>query len=137
MIQIEKTFPIPKEKLWKALTDHRQMQQWYFKELKDFNAEIGFQTSFSLEYQGKIFTHLWRVYEVIPKKRIAYHWQYKEYDGDSTVSFDLQDTNDGVRLLLEANIIKPFPSIEEFSRESMEAGWRELIEKRLTPFLKQ
>ena len=49
MIQIEKTFPIPREKLWKALTDHRQMQQWYFKELKDFNAEIGFQTSFSLE----------------------------------------------------------------------------------------
>ena len=57
MIQIEKTFPIPKEKLWKTLTDHRQMQQWYFKELKDFNAEIGFQTSFSLEYQGKIFTY--------------------------------------------------------------------------------
>lgn len=74
---------------------------------------------------------------MIPKKRIAYHWQYKEYDGDSTVSFDLQDTNDGVRLLLEANIIKSFPSIEEFSRESMEAGWRELIEKRLTTFLKQ
>ena len=48
MIQIEKTFPIPIEKLWKALTDHRQMQQLYFKELKDFNAEIGFQTSFSL-----------------------------------------------------------------------------------------
>lgn len=137
MIQIKKTFNIPRARLWKALTNHKQMQQWYFKELGAFDAKVGFQTSFSIEYQGKIFTHQWRVCEVIPKKRIVYHWQYKEYDGDSTVFFELEDTNNGVDLLLKAKILKPFPPIEEFSPESRKAGWQSLIEDRLTTFLKQ
>ena len=135
MIQLQKTFPVSTAKLWEALTELKQMKQWYFKELNAFCPEVGFETSFAFEYQGKTFTHLWRIYEVIHKKRIAYHWQYKEYEGDSTVSFELVESPKGVQLQIEAKIIKSFPPMDEFSTKNMEAGWRELIEERLNTFL--
>ncbi|MEK9613918.1 MAG: SRPBCC domain-containing protein [Flavobacteriaceae bacterium] len=135
MIQFQKQIPVSRDKLWSALTELDQMRQWYFKELKDFEPEVGFETSFTFEYQGKKFTHQWRVYEVLPLDRISYHWKYQEYEGDSIVSFELEEAPQGVLLRLEAHILKPFPPLEEFSQKNMEEGWRNLIEDRLTPFL--
>src|SRR5437870_13762265 len=38
---IERTFNAPVAKVWNAITDVDQMQQWYF-DLKGFRAEVGF-----------------------------------------------------------------------------------------------
>lgn len=71
----------------------------------------------------KLFTHRWNVYEVIPNEKIAYHSQYEEYDGESTVSFKLKKKKNGVSLTLTAKILDPFPAMKEFSYKSMFKGW--------------
>lgn len=135
MILLQKTIPVSPNKIWKALTKLKQMQKWYFKEITDFRPEVGFETSFAVVYRKKIFTHQWLIYDVLPQYRIAYYWQYLEYEGMSTVSFELEEVIQGTKVTLKSKIIEPFPKLEEFSKESMENGWKGLIENRLTPFL--
>ena len=96
---------------------------------------MGFETAFAFEYKGKTFTHKWCVVEVEPDQKIAYHWQYEEYEGDSMVSFQMEKVSNGSHLDLEARILSPFPEMEEFSQKIMEKGWSSLIENRLIPFL--
>jgi len=135
MITLRKTIPVSCTTLWSALTELDQMQQWYFQELKEFKAKVGFENAFTFEYKGKTFTHKWRVVEVEPSQKIAYYWQYEEYEGDSIVSFQMEKVQNGSHLHLEARILSPFPEMEEFSQKSMEKGWSSLIEDRLIPFL--
>ncbi len=135
MITLRKTIPVSCTTLWSALTELDQMQQWYFQELKEFKAKVGFENAFTFEYKGKTFTHKWRVVEVEPSQKIAYYWQYEEYEGDSIVSFQMEKVPNGSHLHLEARILSPFPEMEEFSQKSMEKGWSSLIEDRLIPFL--
>jgi len=62
-------------------------------------------------------------------------WKYKEYPGDSEVIFEISSSPKGSILKLTANILKSFPAIEEFSRESMQSGWTDLIQTRLKGYL--
>ena len=39
-IIIEKTIEVPKDQLWKALTDPGQMRQWFFENIPDFSSLI-------------------------------------------------------------------------------------------------
>ena len=136
-IQLKATLNTTKENLWSALTEVKKMKEWYFIELQYFIPEIGFKTSFKMEYQDSIYTHQWKVFKVIPFRELAYYWQYEEYDGNSTVAFEIQENQVGVELILKANIIEPFPEIGVFSRESMVNGWKGLIYDRLQPYLEK
>lgn len=101
MILLQKTIPVSPNKIWKALTKLKQMQKWYFKEITDFRPEVGFETSFAVVYRKKIFTHQWLIYDVLPQYRIAYYWQYLEYEGKATVSFDLEEVIQGTKVTLK------------------------------------
>jgi hypothetical protein len=35
------------------------MRQWFFEEMKDFEAEPGFETQFNVECEGRHYVHLW------------------------------------------------------------------------------
>jgi len=88
-IQLKVLYPVPIEKVWAALTNINEMQQWYFPNLVSFEPIVGFTTSFHLENEGRSFTHLWEITEVIPLQKLAYNWKYKEYNGDGYVVFAL------------------------------------------------
>jgi len=135
-IIIEADFKATIETVWKALTEIEQMQQWYFDQLVDFKAEVSFKTQFSLQHEGRTFTHIWKVIEVIPSEKISYSWSYKEYPGNSIVTFTLKETAIGTHLHLKTIVLEDFPqNIQAFKRESGVAGWEYLIGESLRKYL--
>ena len=135
-IIIVQNYPTTPDVLWKAITHPGQMAEWFFKEITEFQPEVGFETNFVVASEHRTFTHLWRVTEVIPHRKIVYSWKYQEYPGDSVVSFELTTLSDAVQLTLTHTVIESFPQdIPEFKRESGYAGWQYFLGERLREFL--
>ena len=124
--------------LWAALTDIQEMRKWYFDNIPDFQSKVGFKTQFPIHNEGRTFTHLWEVTEVVPNESITYRWHYKEYTGDSTVTFTLTEMGEQIRLNLTLTILEDFPdNIPEFKIESGVAGWNYFIKKQLKSYLEK
>lgn len=134
-IVVLQEFHVPPPLLWKYLTQVEHMQQWFFQELNSFEAVRGFKTSFAFQYNNKIFTHQWEVKDVLLQEKLCLGWKYKEYPGDSEAIFDISSSPKGSILKLTANILSSFPAMEEFSRESMQSGWTDLIQTRLKRYV--
>ena len=135
-IIVEKTYNAPIEKVWKAITDKDQMKQWYF-DLSEFKPEVGFQFEFTGQgLKGEQYLHLCEVTEVIPQKKLQYSWRYKGYEGNSHVTFELEDLNGKTRLILTHRGLESFPADNpDFAKANFNAGWNELIGKSLQEFL--
>jgi len=126
------------EKVWLAITELDQMQQWYFEMLETFEAEVGFETSFLVMVEDRKYTHQWKVTEVVPYQKIVYDWIIKEYDGVSYSMFELSEKDDGTQLTITSVVTKAFPSdIPEFKRESGVQGWTYLLGDRLKSYLEK
>lgn len=135
-VVVEQDFNSSKEELWKAITKIGQMRKWYFDNIPDFKAEVGFETEFNVQSGSRDFRHQWNVTEVVPKEKIVYDWKYAGYEGDLTVSFELFGHDGQVKLRLTAIGIESFPQdIPEFKRESCKAGWEYFIKESLTDYL--
>ena len=135
-IIIEQRFNTSIQEVWNALTRLEEMKKWYFKNLDSFNPEIGFQTEFEVQAEDRKFTHIWKITDVIPLKRIKYNWRYNEYPGDSYVTFELTEEKKQVKLRVQTEIVQDFPSqIPQFERDSCLKGWKYLIEKNLKEYL--
>ena len=136
-IIMEKLLDAPISKVWKAISNKDEMKHWYF-DLEEFRAEKGFEFSFWGEDGDKKFLHLCRVTEVIPGKKLSYTWKYKDYPGESLVSFELIPEGDKTRLILTHAGLETFPSEHSsFRRESFEKGWTEIIGTSLKNFLEK
>lgn len=133
-IVVLQEFHAPPPLLWKYLTQVELMQKWFFKELKSFETVRGFKTSFTFQY-NKNFTHQWEVKDVLLQEKLCLGWKYKEYPGDSEAIFEISSSPKGSILKLTANILSSFPAMEEFSRESMQTGWTNLIQTRLKRYV--
>ena len=135
-VVVEHTFNTTPETVWRAISEPDLMRQWYFENIPDFKAEVGFQTRFDVESGDRVFPHLWRVTEVVPGERLAYDWKFEGYPGDSFVVWELFDQSDSTRLRLTVHVREDFPDdIPEFQRESCIGGWEYFIGQRLTEFL--
>jgi uncharacterized protein YndB with AHSA1/START domain len=132
---IERTYNAPVEKVWKALTDNDLMKQWYFK-IAAFKPEVGFEFSFDGGSKEKTYTHLCKVLEVIPNKKLSYSWSYKGYEGYSVVTFELFDEdNNKTRLKLTHAGLETFPqNNKDFGKESFAQGWTHIIGTSLKDF---
>jgi len=129
-------FPYSMDRVWSAITNYDEMLQWYFQELPAFVPEVGFETEFVLYNEGRKFTHEWKILEVEPPRLIVYKWSFKEYPGDSRLSFILTPVEDACHLKLVDEVMEDFPDdIPEFKRESCEAGWKFFIHERLANYL--
>ena len=135
-IIVEQKFNISVEKVWEALTNIDLMKQWFFDNIESFEPEVGFTTAFTVKNEDRIFTHLWKLTEVIPLQKITYNWKYKEYPGDSFVTFELSEDKNHVTLKLSTTVVENFPQdIPEFKRESCVGGWNYFVKNRLKNFL--
>jgi uncharacterized protein YndB with AHSA1/START domain len=76
---VEQRFNNSIEEVWNAITHIDQMTQWFFENVPAFEAQVGFETSFNVHANGRDYLHLWKITEVIPKKKIVYSWKYKDY----------------------------------------------------------
>lgn len=135
-VTVTETFQCSASVLWRALSQHKQMIEWYFDNIPKFEAEVGFATRFQIENEGRVFTHRWEVIKAIPNQRLAYGWRYEEYPGDAIVHFSLSGSNP-VALLVEMEIVEDFPSgIPEFELDSCQGGWDYFIRDSLAAYIK-
>jgi len=135
-VVVKQNFEVSAEILWKAITEHHQMIQWFFENIPEFEAHVGFKTQFLIENEGCKFTHLWKIVEVIPNQKIVYDWSYAEYPGNGLVFFELTESKNGSLLTLTNKWLVEFPQdIPGFSRESCIGGWVFFINGRLKEYL--
>ena len=133
-IILERIFNAPITRVWKALTDVDRMREWYF-DLKEFRPQVGFEFEFIVEHQGNSYHHLCRVTDVVPEKKIAYTWRYKDEPGDSLVTFELFPNGNKTRLKLTHAGIETFPKMPAYARKNFEAGWTAIIGSELKQFV--
>jgi uncharacterized protein YndB with AHSA1/START domain len=136
VVVMDRTFNAPVGKCWQALTDVDQMRQWYF-DLKEFRPEVGFEFEFVVEHEGNSYHHLCKVTEVIPQKKIAYTWRYKDEPGNSSVTFELFGEGEKTRLRLTHEGIESFPKTPAYARKNFEAGWTAIIGSELKRFVEE
>jgi uncharacterized protein YndB with AHSA1/START domain len=137
-IIVEVNYSASVEKVWEAMTQSEKMIQWFFENIESFQAEVGFETSFAIQSNERTFTHVWKIKEVIPSKKISYSWSYEEYSGDGFVEFEIFEKENGTQLRLTNIITEDYPNdIPEFKRESCIGGWNYFLGERLKAFLEK
>jgi uncharacterized protein YndB with AHSA1/START domain len=132
---IKELFEVPKEKVWFALTEKTAFDKWYF-EIDKFEPIVGFE----FKFYGGIYLHYAKIIEVIPNQKLVYSWKYPLYEGESVVTFELEEIEDVLGnqtiLTLTHDGIETFPPDDaNFSRSSFEAGWSEIIRISLKNYL--
>ena len=134
---IERTLNVPAEKVWKAITDNDQMKQWYF-DIAEFKPQVGFEFTFDGGSDAKTYVHLCKITKVEPGKTLQYSWKYKDYPGNSFVTFELFAEGNATRIKLTHEGIETFPQeSKDFARESFTAGWTYLIGKSIVEFIEK
>ena len=133
---VEQTFNKSIQIVWHVITNLNDMKKWFFNNIESFVPEEGFETQFPVQVKNRKFTHLWKLTQVIPNKKIVYNWKYKEYAGDSFVTFELTENKGNTKLKLTTEVIEDFAeNIPEFTRESCKNGWHYFIKKSLKDYL--
>ncbi|MCW3117066.1 MAG: hypothetical protein JWM28_1148 [Chitinophagaceae bacterium] len=134
---IERTYDAPVARVWQAITDKDQMKQWYF-DLKEFKPEKGFEFQFDGNSDDRIYHHVCKITEVIVGKKIAYSWQYKGYEGNSVVSFELFAEGGKTRLKLTHQGLETFPKNNPgFAKENFTGGWTYFLGSALKDFVEK
>jgi len=124
------------QSMWNAITNVDEMNIWYFEQIKDFKTEVGFETQFALQSETRTFTHIWKILDLDPGKKIVYSWQYFEYPGEGKVTFALEPVDHQTKLVLTNEVVEDFPSdVPEFQRESCVAGWNYLLGQNLKEYM--
>jgi uncharacterized protein YndB with AHSA1/START domain len=135
---IERLLEAPPEKVWRAITEPEQMRQWFFPTIREFKAEVGFETEAEAGCDGKVHRHLWKVTEVVSGKRIAYGWTYPDVPGASVVTWELFAEGGKTRLRLSHTGLDTFDAEKNprVARGNFLGGWshfagklREFVEK--------
>jgi uncharacterized protein YndB with AHSA1/START domain len=135
---IEKTFDAPVERVWKAITDKKEMKHWYF-DLVEFEPQVGFEFQFEGKgKKGEEYIHLCKITEVLTLQKLSYSWSYKDVKGMSLVTFELFPDGNKTNLKLTHAGLETFPiGNPDFARESFAGGWSHIIGINLQNFLKK
>ncbi|MGN7818604.1 SRPBCC family protein [Chitinophaga sp. 22536] len=132
---VERLLNAPVRKVWEALTVKEKMKAWYF-EVSDFKPEVGFAFSFVAADQGIEYVHNCVVTAVVPDRKLSYTWTYRDYEGESLLTFELQPEGDKTRLTLTHEGLETFPQhLKSFTRESFTGGWNYFINNALPKYL--
>jgi len=134
---IERTYNAPIAKVWEAITDNDKMKEWYFK-MENFKPEVGFTFTFEGGSKEKTYIHLCEITEVIPGKKLTHSWAYKDYPGESYVTWELFDEGGKTRLKLTHVGLETFPQNKpDFAKESFSKGWTYITGTSLANFLEK
>ena len=136
---VERVYNARVERVWHAITDLEKMHRWYLPALTEFEPEVGFETRFDVNVNGKICPHIWKVTEVIPDKKISYEWKYDGYPGNSSVTFELFDNYGKTRIVLTHEKLETFRGDihPELAKHNFEKGWTHFIGSALKDFVEQ
>lgn len=136
-IIVEEAFSAAPLKIWNAITDKAQMQQWYF-DIVNFKLEIGHKFNF-YEPNGKNFLHECVITEIITGKKLQYSWAYPKYSkGTTLVTWNIIPENNCTKLILTHEKIENFADAGKgFTRGDFETGWNNIIKTSLKKYIKE
>jgi len=135
-IIVKQLFKVSVETVWNAITNVVEMRQWFFDNIPDFKADIGFETQFNVKSEVRNFMHQWRIIDVKVNKKITYNWSYADYPGNGIVTFEIFKSAGIAKLVVTSLGMDSFPQdIPEFKRESCIAGWTYFIKQNLKSYL--
>jgi uncharacterized protein YndB with AHSA1/START domain len=105
-VVVEREFPHPPEKLWRALTQPHLIEEWLMK--NDFLPVVGHRFNLRGEWGGVLDCE---VLTVEPQRELAYSWNFVHddpaYDLRSVVTLTLTPTGSGTRLRMEQAGFRP------------------------------
>ena len=105
-VVVERDFPHPPEKLWRALTQPHLIQEWLMR--NDFSPVAGHRFNLSGDWGGVLDCE---VLEVEPNLLLSYSWNFSHadpaFDLRSVVTFTLTPTAAGTRLRMEQAGFRP------------------------------
>lgn len=103
---VEREFPFPPERLWRALTQPHLIAEWLMA--NDFEPVGGHRFNLRGEWGGVLDCE---VLEVEPHSRLSYTWNFAHddpaYDLKSVVEFTLTPTGSGTHLRMEQTGFRP------------------------------
>jgi len=122
-VTIEREFPHPPEKLWRALTQPHLITEWLMK--NDFHPAVGHRFNLTGEWGGVIDCE---VLEIEPERSLSYTWNFANDDPAfslrSVVTFTLTPTATGTRLEMRQSGFRPEQK-QAFGGAKM--GWQEFF----------
>ncbi len=122
---VERDFPHPPERLWRALTQPHLIAEWLMK--NDFTPVPGHHFHLTGEWGGVLDCE---VLAVKPNETLSYTWNFANDDPayalESVVVFTLTPTDGGTRLRMEQSGFRPDQK-QAFGGAKM--GWRDFFEK--------
>lgn len=131
---VEKEFNVPVDKVWRAITDPKEMRHWYF-DIRDFKAEPGFEFHFNGGSEQKIFVHLCKIIDVVPGHKLSYSWRFEGFSGNSLLTFELFPEGNKTQLKLTHEGLETFPDQPEFAKENFRIGWNQIVGTGLKNYL--
>src|SRR6516165_6423532 len=103
-VVIEREFPFPPEKLWRALTEPHLIEEWLMK--NDFKPDVGHR--FNIRNNPKPDVNIvidCQVLAVELHKTLSYTWEAMGFEG--VVTFTLTPTSTGTHLRMEQAGFRP------------------------------
>lgn len=126
------------EKVWSAITDKALMKEWYF-DIPDFKPETHTEFGFWGGSEKDRYHHHCEVLEVVPNQKLKHTWTYPEISKDKAlVKWELHQDGDGTMVTLTHKGIEGFHHLgNDFSHESFEKGWNEIVGRSLKEFVEK
>lgn len=123
-ITVERDYPFPADRLWRALTDPALMADWLMK--TDFAPQIGRDFTLTGDWGGVVQG---RVLSLDPGRSLSYTWDFPSddpaHDLRSVVTFTLTEVPGGTRLVVEQT---GFRADQGRAFGGARAGWTRMLE---------
>lgn len=124
-VVLEREFPHPPEKLWRALTQPHLIQEWLMR--NDFMPIVGHRFHLNGDWGGVLDCE---VLEVEPNETLSYTWNFAHtdpaFDLRSVVTFTLTPTGAGTLLRMEQTGFRPD---QKQAFGGARVGWQQFLGK--------
>ena len=111
-VVVEREFPYPPEKIWRALTQPHLIEAWLMK--NDFKPVLEHRFNLSADW-GAVAC---QVLAIEPNKTLSYTWA--AYGLESVVTWTLTPTSAGTRLQMEQSGFRPD---QQQAYQGAQGGW--------------
>lgn len=118
VLELDRWFPAPPDRVFSALTDIYQLRRWYTCDPRSrwhfhqWDAEVGGALAVTIEAPGITVAVRGRFVEVVPAKRLAYDWN------EEFIELDLVSVNDGTQVSLTHHQLA-----DDAERRIRDEGW--------------
>jgi uncharacterized protein YndB with AHSA1/START domain len=122
-VVVEREFPYPPEKLWRALTQPHLIEEWLMK--NDFRPVVGHHFNLRGDWGGVIGCE---VLTIEPNRTLSYTWNFAHDDAafslQSVVTFTLTPTRSGTHLRMQQSGFRPD---QKQAFGGANSGWRQFF----------